>query len=253
MPITICCPHCAKSLTAKDEHRGKRVKCPSCGKPVGIPAGFAITAGPEQERIDDTRQKASTLLVCAVGSVILFIVLVVLADAWWRSHRNKALRAIVNDIRDVCDAGTDKVKYLSYVPNVAKVLVWDLERDRPRRIPLLPKTIQASPKDTQITVFLVSKRGSQETDEPDVDVFVVQWPQKQLVGYVPFTLHRNIRLGDVPQMKGFAYYYKVEHLDLDQLLSRFIRKKCGLPAEGPSGPAEDSVVPRHRSRRRHRR
>lgn len=50
MPITIRCPQCAKSLTAKDEHRGKRVKCPCCGKPVGVPAGFAVTAGPQKER-----------------------------------------------------------------------------------------------------------------------------------------------------------------------------------------------------------
>lgn len=37
MPISIQCPGCHKSLKAKDELGGKRVKCPACGTAVVVP------------------------------------------------------------------------------------------------------------------------------------------------------------------------------------------------------------------------
>src|SRR5262245_56650988 len=40
MPIKITCPNlnCRKTLTARDEMAGKRVKCPACGGAIAIPA-----------------------------------------------------------------------------------------------------------------------------------------------------------------------------------------------------------------------
>src|SRR5438094_7394576 len=40
MPIKISCPNpnCRKSLTARDEMAGRRVKCPACGGTIAIPA-----------------------------------------------------------------------------------------------------------------------------------------------------------------------------------------------------------------------
>ena len=37
MPIVVVCP-CGKSVTAKDELAGRRVKCPGCGQPLLVPA-----------------------------------------------------------------------------------------------------------------------------------------------------------------------------------------------------------------------
>lgn len=38
MPIAVSCAHCAASFNVKDEHAGKRGKCPKCGNPVVVPA-----------------------------------------------------------------------------------------------------------------------------------------------------------------------------------------------------------------------
>ena len=37
MPIRVTC-ECGKTLQAKDEHAGKRLRCPGCGETVGVPA-----------------------------------------------------------------------------------------------------------------------------------------------------------------------------------------------------------------------
>lgn len=38
MPISVSCPGCEKTLKAKDELAGRRVKCPACGEVVTIPS-----------------------------------------------------------------------------------------------------------------------------------------------------------------------------------------------------------------------
>lgn len=38
MSIRICCA-CGQSFAARDEHAGKRVKCPHCGQVVAVPCG----------------------------------------------------------------------------------------------------------------------------------------------------------------------------------------------------------------------
>ncbi|MBN1765473.1 MAG: hypothetical protein JW860_09475 [Sedimentisphaerales bacterium] len=37
MAILFECPHCNKSLEARDEAAGKTGKCPSCGKDIKVP------------------------------------------------------------------------------------------------------------------------------------------------------------------------------------------------------------------------
>src|SRR5262245_20526770 len=42
MPLTFACP-CGKQLQTASENAGKRVKCPSCGQILMIPAATAAT------------------------------------------------------------------------------------------------------------------------------------------------------------------------------------------------------------------
>ena len=57
MPITINCP-CGKKLLAKDDVRGKNVKCPNCSKVLHVP-------------VDRPRGAPSTVLVkCECGKVL---------------------------------------------------------------------------------------------------------------------------------------------------------------------------------------
>jgi hypothetical protein len=44
MPIVVACS-CGKQFRAKDEHAGKRLRCPGCGQPLAIPGGAAPAAG----------------------------------------------------------------------------------------------------------------------------------------------------------------------------------------------------------------
>jgi WD40 repeat protein/serine/threonine protein kinase len=50
--ITFTCPACKKKLRVKDELAGKRVKCPSCQKPVAIPIPSAAPVSQVQPRAD---------------------------------------------------------------------------------------------------------------------------------------------------------------------------------------------------------
>jgi DNA-directed RNA polymerase subunit M/transcription elongation factor TFIIS len=47
MPIKVSCA-CGKKLSVKDEHAGKRLKCPACQKPLRIPRPKV-----EEESLDD--------------------------------------------------------------------------------------------------------------------------------------------------------------------------------------------------------
>ena len=47
MAIKVACA-CGKKLSVKDEHAGRRVKCPSCKKPLQIPKPKV-----EEESYDD--------------------------------------------------------------------------------------------------------------------------------------------------------------------------------------------------------
>jgi hypothetical protein len=53
MPIRVPCSGCEKKLIIKDELLGKRVKCPSCGRVLGVPAAGAApppqAAGPSPQ------------------------------------------------------------------------------------------------------------------------------------------------------------------------------------------------------------
>ena len=42
--IHLQCPACTKALKLKDELAGKKLKCPSCGKPVAVPQSTATLA-----------------------------------------------------------------------------------------------------------------------------------------------------------------------------------------------------------------
>lgn len=48
MPVFIRCPDCQKLLKVKEELAGKRVKCPSCGVPVRVPAAETEVVGVEE-------------------------------------------------------------------------------------------------------------------------------------------------------------------------------------------------------------
>src|SRR5436189_3480868 len=53
MPIPVACA-CGKKFAAKDELAGKRLKCPSCGGPIDIPAAqqpAARAPAPQQARV----------------------------------------------------------------------------------------------------------------------------------------------------------------------------------------------------------
>jgi hypothetical protein len=43
MPIVVACS-CGKQFRAKDEHAGKRLRCPGCGQPLTIPGGGGAAA-----------------------------------------------------------------------------------------------------------------------------------------------------------------------------------------------------------------
>src|SRR5262245_18488062 len=47
MPIRFKCPNCQKGLRVREQDEGKRVRCPSCKKPVVIPAPTAPVADVE--------------------------------------------------------------------------------------------------------------------------------------------------------------------------------------------------------------
>jgi len=40
MSIAVTCPKCSASFKAKDEHAGKKAKCPKCGGPIVVPSQF---------------------------------------------------------------------------------------------------------------------------------------------------------------------------------------------------------------------
>jgi predicted Zn finger-like uncharacterized protein len=55
MPEPVTCPGCDAKIKVRDEHAGKKVKCPKCGATVPVPAaevedevleGVAVTAAP---------------------------------------------------------------------------------------------------------------------------------------------------------------------------------------------------------------
>jgi predicted Zn finger-like uncharacterized protein len=48
MPIDVICPGCSAAFKVKDEHAGKKLKCPKCSKIVPIPAKTA-----EEEVVED--------------------------------------------------------------------------------------------------------------------------------------------------------------------------------------------------------
>lgn len=60
--IDVACSACGKNVLVKDEHAGKRIKCPGCGRAVSVPEPFpsidtseqvepiAAAVGPEPER-----------------------------------------------------------------------------------------------------------------------------------------------------------------------------------------------------------
>src|SRR5262245_2751878 len=50
MPIKMSCPNptCRKSLTARDEMAGRKVRCPACGGTIDVPAGNAGNGGLDQ-------------------------------------------------------------------------------------------------------------------------------------------------------------------------------------------------------------
>jgi hypothetical protein len=52
MPIRLTCD-CGVTLQAKDEHAGKKTRCPKCSKILEIPAAAPPPAPPEEEYIPD--------------------------------------------------------------------------------------------------------------------------------------------------------------------------------------------------------
>lgn len=52
MPIKVVCPSCGRTLNARDEHAGKKLKCPGCAAAVTVPA-----APPAQQAgVDDLEE-----------------------------------------------------------------------------------------------------------------------------------------------------------------------------------------------------
>jgi hypothetical protein len=49
MPIKFDCPHCKKSISAKDHLAGKKVKCPACKQALTVPAPVAAPAADVEE------------------------------------------------------------------------------------------------------------------------------------------------------------------------------------------------------------
>ena len=64
MTITFHC-ECGKQLRAKEEHAGKRAKCPSCGKPVAVPSKQSPASADSEQSArptsrDETRTSSSS-------------------------------------------------------------------------------------------------------------------------------------------------------------------------------------------------
>jgi hypothetical protein len=47
MPIQVTCPHCSKTISAADRFAGRTASCPSCRKPIEIPAAEAEIEVPD--------------------------------------------------------------------------------------------------------------------------------------------------------------------------------------------------------------
>ena len=121
--MTATCPKCGKSLKVKDEHAGKRLKCPGCGEafqasatsaaaPRGVaPSRATSAAAPPKPvrpaaREQGPRIAISTnviLIVVAVGVILALVTLVVLGpvrvNRYWTAHQDKA----EGDVRDVIE------------------------------------------------------------------------------------------------------------------------------------------------------
>ncbi len=60
MPLAVMCGGCRHTFGARDDLAGKRVRCPSCGATVAIPAGALGPSGPQElQGAEESRQTAA--------------------------------------------------------------------------------------------------------------------------------------------------------------------------------------------------
>ncbi len=90
MPIQVSCNSCFAVFSVRDEHAGKRGKCPDCGSPVSIPnrakggaptrpARAAATAPPRRSSPEPSSSPSSnaTLLIAGAGGGVVLVLLLV--------------------------------------------------------------------------------------------------------------------------------------------------------------------------------
>jgi hypothetical protein len=109
MPIDLAC-QCGRKLRAKDEHAGKRLKCPDCGAVIGIPVPAlerpAVRAAPVPATLIDTGEPENVFKanpdhaprrpfwkdpVVLVGATVPAAILAAFAFYFYREQARKAL------------------------------------------------------------------------------------------------------------------------------------------------------------------